>query len=215
VFDKLDNPYLAKELAEFLAGFYSVIKDSDKYIKFAFLTGVIKFHTSFSNGLDNLADISLKPEYSKICGFTYDNLTNEFKEFLKDVNLDEVKNWYNGYNYLGKDKIFNPYDILQFINNNYIFSNYWFKAVKPKFLPDILRKLNYNVIALENFEIEDLDNLNIEDIDVGVILFYLGFLTIKDIKEEILKPRYILSYPNKEVKMSISNYILKISFKME
>jgi len=43
ILDNIDQIDIAKEAREFLRGFYTVIKDSDAYIRFAFLTGVSRF----------------------------------------------------------------------------------------------------------------------------------------------------------------------------
>ncbi len=39
-----------------------------------------------------------------------------------------VRRWYNGYNFLG-EKVYNPFDILLFIDSGQQFDNYWFAAV--------------------------------------------------------------------------------------
>ena len=142
-----ENLDIAKQNREFLRGFYTIIKDSDAYIRLAFLTGVSRFsRVSIFSGLNNLVDISLNPKYAEICGFTHNNLKNEFKEYLEGVDLEEVRKWYNGYNFLGKNKLYNPFDILQFIDNDYRFSNYWFKTGTPSFLIKMLKDRNYNVL---------------------------------------------------------------------
>ena len=121
--DEYDRPILeviedinqAKEHREFLKGLYSSIKGLDEYIKFAFLTGVSKFaKASIFSGLNMLSDVSLLPKYGNICGITEKELVDNFEEYLVDVDLKEVKEWYNGYYFL-KDKIFNPFDILQYL----------------------------------------------------------------------------------------------------
>ena len=40
ILDNLTHPEIAREMREELKNLYSVIKDSDEYLKFAFLTGV-------------------------------------------------------------------------------------------------------------------------------------------------------------------------------
>ncbi len=47
ILDNLDQPEMAKEAREILKDFYTIIKDSDEFIKFAFLTGVSKFGQGF------------------------------------------------------------------------------------------------------------------------------------------------------------------------
>jgi hypothetical protein len=219
--DEYDKPILdniekenldtARENREFLRGFYTIIKDSDRYIRFAFLTGVSRFsRVSIFSGLNNLVDISLKPEFAEICGFTHDNLENEFKEYLKGVDLEEVRKWYDGYNFLGKKKLYNPFDILQFIDNGYQFDNYWFQTGTPSFLVKLLKERNYNVLEFENLKVGEsiLNSFDIDDLEVETIMFQSGYLTIKDVKRKGAKNIYTLTYPNLEVKMSFNDYLL-------
>ncbi len=81
-------------------------------MRFAFLTGVSKFSkVSLVSGLHNLEDISLNPDFGNICGYTQLDLGTTFAPYLEGVDMEQVKWWYNGYNFLG-DKVYNPYDIL-------------------------------------------------------------------------------------------------------
>ena len=60
ILDHIENPAKAEEMRDGLNNFYSVIKDSDRYIRFCFITGVSKFsRASIFSGLNNLRDISL------------------------------------------------------------------------------------------------------------------------------------------------------------
>ncbi|MGP1460217.1 MAG: ATP-binding protein, partial [Bacteroides sp.] len=59
-----------------LKAFYEVIKQCDRYIRFAFLTGITKFSkTTLFSGVNNLIDITLLDDYDAICGFTEEELT--------------------------------------------------------------------------------------------------------------------------------------------
>ncbi len=103
---------IAHENREILKSLYGIIKENDRYIRFAFLTGVSKFSkASIFSGLNNLRDISLLPKFGEICGYTQKNIENEFLPYLKGVDLEELKKWYNGYNFL-KNRVYNPFDIL-------------------------------------------------------------------------------------------------------
>ncbi|NPA51786.1 MAG: AAA family ATPase [Aquificae bacterium] len=206
-----ENLEVAKENREFLRGFYSVIKDSDAYIRFAFLTGVSRFsRVSIFSGLNNLVDISLNPKYAYICGFTHQNLQNEFKEYLQGVDLEEVRKWYNGYNFLGKEKLYNPFDILLFIDSGYVFDNYWFKTGTPSFLIKLLKDRGYNVLQFENLEVGSsiLDSFDIDRLEVETIMFQAGYLTIKEVIEEFGDRIFVLTFPNFEVKKSFNDYLL-------
>lgn len=56
ILDNIDKPDIAVSIREELKNIYSVIKDSDPYLKFVFLTGVTKFSkVSLFSGLNTLA----------------------------------------------------------------------------------------------------------------------------------------------------------------
>ncbi len=104
--DEYDKPILdlidkkgVYEVREILKGFYSVLKALDKYIRFVLVTGVSKFaKVSLFSGLNQLKDISLDKRYGDICGYTQEELEYYFKEYLDNVNIEEVKEWYISYN---------------------------------------------------------------------------------------------------------------------
>src|SRR5574344_1425547 len=140
ILDNITNPEIANEMRNGLVDFYSVIKDSDEFIRFAFITGVSKFSkTSIFSGLNNIVDISLEAEFGDICGYSQQDLETVFKEHLVGADMPMVKEWYNGYNFLGSP-MYNPFDILQFIRNNFMFKNYWFETGTPTFLIKLIEK---------------------------------------------------------------------------
>lgn len=63
-----------------LKAFYGVLKSSDRYLRFVFLTGVTKFsQVSVFSDLNQLNDISMSRSYASICGITKDELLTNFK----------------------------------------------------------------------------------------------------------------------------------------
>ena len=134
ILDNLDQMEVAKENREIIKGLYSILKDSERYIKFVFLTGVSKFSkSSIFSGLNMLEDISLNPKYGNICGYTQNDINTTIKPYLKGADLEKVKEWYNGYNFL-KDDVYNPFCMLLFIKNEFVYKNYWFRdcEITPK-----------------------------------------------------------------------------------
>ena len=210
ILDNIDQIDIAKEAREFLRGFYTVIKDSDAHIRFAFLTGVSRFsRVSIFSGLNNLEDISLNPNFAYICGFTHNDLQTQFKEYLEGVNLEQIRKWYNGYNFLGKEKVYNPFDILLFLKNK-DFDNYWFKSGTPTFLVKLLKERNYNTLEFENLQVSSsiLDSFDIEGIEIETIMFQAGYLTIKEVTEEFGDKSFVLTFPNFEVRKSFNDFLL-------
>ncbi|WP_161595545.1 ATP-binding protein, partial [Tepidimonas charontis] len=103
ILDNLTEPDVARTLREGLRNLYSVIKDSDAHICFAFLTGVSKFSTgSIFSGLNNLRDITVSAEYSAICGYTEADVDTVFAPELQGLDRQAIRDWYNGYNWLGE-----------------------------------------------------------------------------------------------------------------
>ncbi len=214
ILDNLDQIEVAHKNREILKSFYTIMKDNERYIEFVFLTGVSKFSkASIFSGLNNLRDISLLPKFGDICGYTQSNIENEFLPYLKDVDLEELKKWYNGYNFFG-ERVYNPFDILFFIDGEYKFKNYWFNTGTPSFLIKLFKQNPYNIVEFENLEVgeEIINSFDIESISLETIMFQSGYLTIKNIEEFGDNRVYYLSFPNKEVKKSFNDYLLNYYF---
>ena len=215
ILDNLDQIDIAFECRELLKGIYIQIKDNGEFIKFAFLTGVSKFSkASIFSGLNNLEDISLASEFGEVCGYTQKDIEDELFPYLKNVDLKELKRWYNGYNFLG-ERVYNPFDILLFIRNNYKFDNYWFNTGTPSFLIKLFKKNSYNLAEFESLSVgeELVNSFDIEDISLETILFQSGYLTIDRVIRKRLREVYKLTYPNFETKLSFNNYILNFLVK--
>ncbi|MEA1910561.1 MAG: AAA family ATPase, partial [Spirochaetota bacterium] len=201
---------LAIELRDELKNYYSVIKDSDKYISLCFITGVSKFSkVNLFSGLNNLNDITLDKEYGDICGYNQQELESIFSDRLENFDEEKIKKWYNGYSFTGKS-VYNPFDILFLFEKNE-FRNYWFETGTPSFLIKLISERNYFIPELESYEMPEYmaDSFDIENIELETLLFQTGYLTIKEKKNRGSRIGYLLDFPNLEVKMSLTNSILR------
>ena len=208
ILDNIEHIPEALLIRDGLRNFYTKIKDNDRYLRFAFLTGVSKFaKVSIFSGLNNLEDISLNPDFGNVCGYTQLDLESSFAPYLEGVDMERVKRWYNGYNFLG-DSVYNPFDILLFIKNNYRFKNYWFETGTPKFLIELIKKNSYFIPRFNGLEAEEslINSFDIENLNLETILFQSGYLTIKRLIEDEM---YELGFPNMEVQTSFCKYILQ------
>ncbi len=209
ILDNIEDREIALAIREELKNFYSVLKDADPYLKFCFITGVSKFSkVSLFSGLNNLEDITLSPSYATVCGYTQEELESVFADRLKDVDLAEVRRWYNGYNFLG-EPLYNPFDILLFLRDK-LFRPYWFETGTPTFLIKLLLKKRFFIPDLENLEAGEtiLSSFDVDYIEPEPLLFQTGYLTIKRVKRIGPRTFYLLSYPNLEVKMSFTDHLL-------
>ncbi|MDX8413095.1 MAG: AAA family ATPase, partial [Mariprofundales bacterium] len=192
-----------------LKGFYSVIKDSDEHLRFALLTGVSKFSkVSLFSGLNNLRDITLDSRYATVCGYTEDELTHTFADWLDGVEREALRRWYNGYNFDGV-KVYNPFDVLLYLDSQQ-FRNYWFETGNPSFLLRLLQEKRYNAPDLGRLEANEalLSAFDVDRIPLETLMFQTGYLTI--IRREQIGEScfYRLGWPNQEVRQSFHGSLL-------
>uniref|UniRef100_UPI0003B441E0 AAA family ATPase n=1 Tax=Thermodesulfatator atlanticus TaxID=501497 RepID=UPI0003B441E0 len=209
ILDRIDSIETAARIREKLKNFYSVLKDADPYLKFCFLTGVTKFSkVSIFSGLNNLEDITISPDYATICGYTQEEFEKTFVDRLEGIDLSEVRRWYNGYSWLG-EPVYNPFDILLFLRN-FEFRPYWFETGTPTFLIKLLLARKLNVAKLEKLEVGDelLESFDVDRIYPETVLFQTGYLTIKGTRRRGPLTKYILGFPNLEVRTSFNNFLL-------
>ena len=134
ILDVLEDPEMAKANRDYLRGFYGIIKGSAQHIRFVFLTGISMFsNVNLFSGLNNLENISLDPRYSTLCGYTDHDLDTVFAPELPGLDRDEIKRWYNGYRWLGEERVYNPFDVLLLFRGRK-FEPYWFRTGTPTFL---------------------------------------------------------------------------------
>ena len=209
--DKIDNPEIAVEIREVMRDLYSRIKENDRYIKFAFLTGVSKFSkVSIFSGLNNLKDITLDKKYATICGYTQNDIDTTFGQHLKGADMERVKEWYNGYNFNGEN-VYNPFDILLFIDSGFVFKNYWFETGTPTFLIKLIKEKKYFLPQLENLKVNHniLESFDIDNIRIEAVLFQSGYLTLnKVIDLPFGGLEYELRIPNKEIMLSLNEVLI-------
>jgi hypothetical protein len=163
----------------------------------------------------------MKADAAKICGYTQEELEYVFKDyFIKAAEkfkspLSEifavVKNWYNGYVFDDEltAKLYNPFSILNFFDK-YQFKNYWFETGTPTFLTKIISEEKIDPARLEYLKATDImfKSADIEHIDILSLLHQTGYLSIKDIVGQYDRRRYILGFPNYEVRSSFMTYLL-------
>ncbi len=227
--DHLTKPDFAEEIREWLRKFYEVLKGKSGHIHFLFMTGISKFSKmSIFSVLKNLKDISLKPEFNDIVGFTEADLDQYFAPYLskmairenisEEVLREKVRNWYNGYSWSdGQQRIYNPWSIIN-LCSDLEFHNFWFSSGTPGFLIQLIRDKyateRDRPPAVEEFDrvpaIEQtFDSYDLRRIDLTALLFQAGYLTILEKQRSGDDTLYILGYPNHEVRWSMSAHVLE------
>ena len=211
ILDMLGTPPVASANRDILRNVYGAIKASDARIRFAFLTGVSKFSkVSLFSQLNNLIDITLEPAYSSICGYTERDLDTVFAPELEGLDRARIREWYNGYCWLGEEKVYNPFDLLLLFNSRK-FKPFWFETGSPAFLVDMLCKRQVSTVSLADMVgTEDLlSAFDVDDIGTEALLFQTGYLTITEDEELDGEQVFRLGYPNREVRRSLNRVLLR------
>jgi hypothetical protein len=215
----LNDEYL-KPMREALHDFYQVMKDCDEHIRFIFITGVSKFSgLSVFSALNNPQDITLRPEFAGICGYTQTELETALSEHIdhaaasrgetREQLIDGIRKWYDGYSWDGKTRVYNPFSTLKFLVESQFYRGYWYSTGTPTYLLDIVRRKQELSLVYSTTKVDPDELFNgyspeaPEDIP---LLFQTGYLTITNITDE---GQYQLAVPNGEVLRAVEKYLLK------
>lgn len=207
IIDFLEDLPQAEANRDILKSFYSVLKDCDPYLELAFITGVSAFSkVSIFSDLNNLENISLSPSAFTLLGITQKELEQNFPKQMAEVDVEQVRHWYNGYSWGGSEKVYNPFSILRFFKDEYAFKNYWFETGTPTFLVKEMKKQAYYAPSHTAATANDLSSFDISRLNPVAVLFQTGYLTITRYEPQDLL--YTLDYPNMEVKHSLEEILL-------
>ena len=199
--------------------FYVPLKACDPYIKFCFITGITKFsQLSIFSTINNLKNLSMRPDFSAICGITEEEVKTVFAE---DINMMaekyectpeemflKIKNRYDGYHFAKESPdIYNPFSLLNAFDDGELSSG-WFASATPSYLIQQMKHFHTDIANLENME-EPADAFDIptEAMTTALPLLYQsGYLTIKGYDRET--DMYTLSIPNQEVRIGYTKGLL-------
>lgn len=193
-----------EEMVEFLRSVFSSTLKTNDALEKGVMTGCLRISKeSIFTGLNNIS--------SEFFGFT----ELEVKQLLKDYNLsekmDEVKEWYDGYQF-GNKEIYNPWSTLMYVKNitqdvSFKPISFWANTIGNdlvvKYIQNGDKKLRKEFDVLMNGQslikyikpeltYREMDNIN----NIYSFLLLTGYLkVIKDRGEN----QYELVIPNKEV----------------
>ena len=227
--DEYDTPLLTahefgyyNEALQFFKTFYGGALKSNVNLQMGVLTGIIRVaQAGIFSDLNNFTTDSIlnTKRYEEYFGL----LENEVEEALKyyniEYNLNDVKEWYNGYTF-GSVQVYNPWSILNYLENKKL-TTYWVNTSSNYLIRKILRKSGRNIIdSLERLfnqeEIRVRITPNVEvhsDLNANEIfslMLYSGYLTIK---KEIADNVFTIRIPNKEIISFFHNTFIEIIFK--
>jgi len=155
-----------------------------------------------------------------LLGYTQPELESYFEQHIQSLCfelgmkkaqlLTKIKTWYNGYSWNARDRMYNPFSILNLFALQR-FSNYWFATGTPTLLIKLIKQTRLDVTEFENKKVAEIvfDSYNIENLNIFALLFQTGYLTITHVDKKARTPQYTLNYPNFEVKEAFITYLFE------
>ena len=212
--DVLHNEDRLSEIRTVIQEFYAPIKANDEYIRFAFITGITKFsQLSIFSAINNLANISMDPEFAAICGITKEELTTTLNQDIElmaehnGVSKEEMARMlqenYDGYHFTrNSPDIFNPFSLMRALASGEI-EDYWFASGTSTYLINQMQRFKTDVTELDNVFAfsSSFDRPTEKMSDALPLLYQSGYLTIKGY--DPLSKGYYLGIPNKEVRAGL------------
>ena len=204
-------------------GFFSTLKSYDNYLRFVFITGVTKFSkASIFSDLNQLNDISLTERYASLCGITREELLKSFQPDIaamsaqNDLSQDEclkaLEKYYDGYHFHpGAPGVYNPFSLLRALYEKE-FNAYWFATGTPTFLTRRVREVHLEASRFTDGTLyatgSTLTDYRYKNPDPIPLLYQTGYLTLWDYDKR--RGRYILGFPNEEVKYGFLESLLPV-----
>ena len=213
--DVLHNEDRLAEIRTVIQEFYAPIKANDEYIRFTFITGITKFsQLSIFSAINNLANISMDPEFAAICGITKEELTTTLNQDIElmaehnGVSKEEMARMlqenYDGYHFTrNSPDIFNPFSLMRALASGEI-EDYWFASGTSTYLINQMQRFKTDVTELDNVFAfsSSFDRPTEKMSDALPLLYQSGYLTIKGY--DPLSKGYYLGIPNKEVRAGLT-----------
>ena len=206
-------------LRNVMRNFYSPLKASDPYLQFVFITGITKIsQLSIFSELNNLKNISMRPDYAGVCGITKEETLNAMSDYIDDFAeaqeitreeaIEGLKQQYDGYHFTWPSPdVFNPFSLLNaFQDHDY--TNYWFGSGTPTYLIEMLKKFNIvpskigGASVLASAFDAPTENMS----SITPLLYQSGYVTIKDYNRAT--KLYTLDIPNTEIRVGLMDSLL-------
>ena len=226
--DEYDSPILSAvekgyytEMKDFLRAFYGDALKTNEYLQMGVLTGIIRVtQAGIFSDLNNIENYTiLKKSYSQYFGLLEEEVEEALKYYGIEYKLDEVRAWYDGYNFAGTE-VYNPLSILKYIKEKEL-ESYWINTSGNALIMEIIANSDDRVIKdleklFEEKELETVVDLELDmgksllESDIWSLMLSSGYLTIK---EKIDRKNYIIKIPNKEIRTFFKDAFIKMVFR--
>ena len=213
-----------QELADFIRNLLNATFKDNPYLARGIMTGITRIsRESIFSDLNHLKVVTTTSnKYADCFGFTEEEVFNSLKEYGLEARTNEVKKWYDGFCFGKVKDIYNPWSILNYLDNRTA-APYWVNTSSNHLIGKLLQEGNKQV--KESFEkllrkeciyaeIDEqivYDQLDIDENAIWSLMLASGYLKVNNsrIKEtnDEWNQIYELSVTNFEVLLMLKKLV--------
>ncbi|MEH2930369.1 AAA family ATPase [Candidatus Ventrimonas sp. KK005] len=211
-----------EELTGFIRGLFNAAFKTNPDLYRAIMTGITRVSKeSIFSDLNNLKVVTTTSErYATCFGFTQEEVWEALEEYGLSEQRQSVQDWYDGFTFGKKKDIYNPWSILNYLDEKR-FSAYWANSSSNHLVGKLIREGDRDIkIAMEDLlkgeslqvgmdEQIVFDQLGKKENAIWSLLLASGYLKVKSYTFDSIRGRdvYELSLTNYEVRIMFGEMI--------
>ena len=211
-----------EQMVGFTRSMFNASFKTNPYMERAIMTGITRTSKeSVFSDLNNLTVVTTTTErYTDSFGFTQDEVNQALREYGLYEQVAEVKKWYDGFVFGTTKDIYNPWSILNFLENRK-FATYWANTSSNSLVEKLIREGSANVkMIMEDLltgkclhtQIDEqvvFAQLDYSEYAIWSLLLASGYLKVikYEMNLESGGEEYDLALTNKEVKIMFERMI--------
>ena len=209
-------------IVSFMRNLFNATFKTNVCLERAIMTGITRISKeSIFSDLNNLAVVtSTSNKYAEAFGFTQEEVTDALREFGMIDMETRVKEWYDGFTFGKKTDIYNPWSIINFLEDKKL-STYWANTSSNSLAGKLIREGSKDIkITMEDLlnggtlhtKIDEqivFSQLDHNESAIWSLLLASGYLKVEKhtMDGETGKEEYALKLTNKEVRLMFQNMI--------
>ena len=210
------------ELVAFTRNLFNSTFKTNPYLERAVMTGITRVSKeSIFSDLNNLKVVTAtSSKYTDSFGFTEGEVFAALKEYGLSGQEQNVKNWYDGFSFGERKDIYNPWSIINFLDEKRV-GAYWANSSSNKLVGKLIKEgspnikkafedlLNGKSLCMEIDEQIVYNQLNEKKNAVWSLLLASGYLKVsgRAFEERTGHMRYELALTNKEVHIMFADMV--------
>lgn len=224
--DEYDSPIIASrdgnfydKSISFFKSFYGETFKSNNYLSYGILTGFTQIaKESIFSGLNNLIVNNVFSFEEEYFGFVEDDINYLINNSKLTIDKEKLCNYYGNYLF-GNNLVYNPWSVLNCLNNSGIYDYYWINTSENSLIEEVIEtskqsdntlQIIYDIISKNSYRgyidsgvsFKDLN----QDDELISLLVASGYLTIKEKKDD---DTYLIGIPNIEIRKVFNKEIAK------